>query len=335
MSSSSNRVIRFPRTNACCETFAIEQDVQRIDSQSKVLFTLHVRVRNQSGREVTDITASLPLDRAFLLNGTFIDFTPSQVIVEVTEGTANPFYDGVEDTELLADPGPTLPPRSSMCFRILVCFESTKEVNYSTVTLSAGAVFTVCGTAMCLSRCQPAKCRVRPPTLEETTVKGSIKLKGTPLCDLPSGTPDIEVTKQLCPPSEEEPFDTEVNYVLNVQNTGTESLTDVTLTDTFDTAQLTFNGATPAETSVNTSTGTITWDNLQGTGTFLVPNQCIYVCISFTLPESCDSDVTFDASLVNSSNVSAVGSTSQTTVTDGPSSALSQSVTLACSSESS
>lgn len=323
-----SRVIRFPRTNACCETFVVEQDVQRIDNGAKTIFTLHVRVRNQSGRNVTDVSATLPLNRAFLLNGEFVDLfvspstpTAPDIIVEVTEGTPNPFYDGVSDIALLTDTLPTLPPRSSLCFRVLVCFESSSDVDLTEMTLSTGAVFTVCGTTMCVSRCQPPTCRRnRYPSqrLEETTVKGSVKLRGTPLCALPEGTPDIEVTKRLCLP---ETTDTDAHYVIRVCNVGTEPLANITLTDTFDTNTLTFVGASPAESSVDAEAGTVVWTNLKEVDgcPLLFPGECIYVCVSFQLAR-CSLDA-FPAGSSNSAVVQAVGQNTDTIVADGPASA--------------
>ena len=70
-----------------------------------------------------------------------------------------------------------------------------------------------------------------------------------------------------------------VSYVITVTNNGDTTMTTVPLTDTFDSAHLTFVSASPAPDS--TGVGTLTWNDLTGAGT-LAPGQTVSVTVTFT-----------------------------------------------------
>jgi len=96
--------------------------------------------------------------------------------------------------------------------------------------------------------------------------------------------PGIEIKKVLTS-SDPTTVGSTVTFQIEIKNTGSTTLTDVDVSDTFDTAYLDFVSANPAETSMNEMAGTITWDNLEvyaPGGDGFDPTESIVITVTFT-----------------------------------------------------
>ena len=94
--------------------------------------------------------------------------------------------------------------------------------------------------------------------------------------------PDIEITKVL---TSEDPTTagSTVTFDIVITNTGDTTLTDVDVSDTFETAYLDFVSASITGT-VNEGAGTIFWDNIEtnATGGTFDPTESITITLTFT-----------------------------------------------------
>ncbi|QTN31576.1 DUF11 domain-containing protein [Akkermansiaceae bacterium] len=94
---------------------------------------------------------------------------------------------------------------------------------------------------------------------------------------LPTGTPGISVSKTLLAPSDGQAVIGEaVQYRLRVVNTGSTTLSTVSLTDTFPAANLTYGSASTAPNTV--ASGSLTWTNVGP----LTPGQSVTIIVNFT-----------------------------------------------------
>ncbi|MCE7938533.1 MAG: DUF11 domain-containing protein [Chloroflexi bacterium CFX6] len=100
---------------------------------------------------------------------------------------------------------------------------------------------------------------------------------------VPTRTPRVAIEKRLVSAGTAM-VGAEVAFEVVVKNTGNTRLTDVDVTDTFDTAHLDFLSSVPAPTSVNEGTGTVTWDNIEGNapGGSFEPGESIVLTVKFT-----------------------------------------------------
>ncbi|MCB0217180.1 MAG: hypothetical protein KDH92_11120 [Chloroflexi bacterium] len=96
-------------------------------------------------------------------------------------------------------------------------------------------------------------------------------------------TPRLEIDKQL---ATEDPttVGSTVSFTVTLHNAGTAVLTDVDVSDTFDTAYLDFLSASLAPSAVNEGAGTLAWQNVESSapgGTF-DPGEDIVILVDFT-----------------------------------------------------
>jgi uncharacterized repeat protein (TIGR01451 family) len=115
------------------------------------------------------------------------------------------------------------------------------------------------------------------------TALGGLVSNGPSMADLVVGTPGLEVDKQLAT-SDPATIGSTMSFTVTLQNTGTVELTDVDLTDSFDTIYMNFLSASILPTTINEPGGILTWNNLETSapgGTF-DPGETIILMVNFT-----------------------------------------------------
>ena len=111
-----------------------------------------------------------------------------------------------------------------------------------------------------------------------------------------SATTSVAVTKTLIAPVDGQIIVGEAaQFRIRVTNNGTTNLDVVSLADTYEFASLDYTSATPAPDTVNEGTGTLSWNDLTGTGS-LAPGGTIEVVVSF-LGLAADGSATNSASV--------------------------------------
>jgi uncharacterized repeat protein (TIGR01451 family) len=236
--------------------------------------TFDIVVTNTGGTTLTDVDVSDTFDTAYL------DFvppaSPAQTSYDETLGTIN--WDNIEGNA----PGGTFDPSESITITVtFTATASTPDADRADNCASVDA--------------------------ESDTVSDG------PECDdVEINEPGIEITKSLTS-SDPTTVGSTVTFDIVVTNTGGTTLTDVDVSDTFDTAYLDFvPPASPAQTSYDETLGTINWDNIEGNapgGTF-DPSESITITVTFTATAS-----TPDADRAD--NCASVDAESDT-VSDGP-----------------
>ena len=99
----------------------------------------------------------------------------------------------------------------------------------------------------------------------------------------PIGSPDIEIEKRNTSP-DPTTIGAGVAFTIVITNTGDVALTDVDISDTFDTIPLSFDSASLAPTTIYEPGGTLTWETIEGLapgGTF-DPGETIVITTTFT-----------------------------------------------------
>ncbi len=123
---------------------------------------------------------------------------------------------------------------------------------------------------------------VRATNTVRATALGAAVVADPAADDVAIRTPRLEIAKRLLT-RDPTTVGSTVSYALVLQNSGTAVLSDVDVSDSFDTAYLDFLSANPAQSTADEAAGLLTWNNVEGAapgGTF-DPGEQILITVNF------------------------------------------------------